>query len=538
MSPGHQDHVHADRRRTRARAALSALVALSMLTAAAVFDRPASAGLLGGLLCPVTNTLGNVVSAGWDDGATTPPTTLTQVEQAIGATQLHASGIDGSGIGVAVIDSGVVPVQGLNGSGKVINGPDLSFESQSAGTRYLDTYGHGTHMAGIIAGNDGPGGSFQGVAPGAHLVVLKVATYAGLDDVSQMLAAIDWVVQHRNDPGMNIRVLNLSFGTRSLQSYQVDPIAFAVENAWRHGIVTVVSGGNDGTSFGSLRDPGVDPYVLSVGAADLHATNLLGCTTVAPFSSRSWSRSVDVVSPGVSIASLRDPSSAIDLAHPGAVVDTRFFRGSGTSQAAAVVSGAVALVLQARPSLTPDQVKALLRSTSASLALLDGSAEGSGFINVGAAATAWVPWGSTQGWAKATGTGSLDQARGGSYVTANGVALTGEQDIMGKPWVGATWAKAAAGGSAWTAGSWNGATWAGACWCGTSWAGTTTWSGGQWSGGQWSGGQWSGGQWSGGQWSGGQWSGGQWSGGQWSGGQWSGGQWSGGQWSGGQWSSG
>jgi len=356
-------------------------------------------------------------------------------------------------------------------------------------------------MAGIIAGNDGPGGSFQGVAPGAHLVVLKVATYAGLDDVSQMLAAIDWVVQHRNDPGMNIRVLNLSFGTKSLQSYQVDPIAFAVENAWRHGIVTVVSGGNDGTSFGSLRDPGVDPYVLSVGAADLHATNLLGCTTVAAFSSRSWGRSVDVVSPGVSIASLRDPSSAIDLAHPGAVVGTRFFRGSGTSQAAAVVSGAVALVLQARPGLTPDQVKALFKSTATSLALLDGNAEGSGLINVTAAATGWIPWGSTQWWARATGTGSLDQARGGSYVTANGVALTGERDIMGRPWAGAAWANATAAGSAWTAGSWNGATWAGACWCGTSWTGATTWSGGQWSGGQWSGGQWSGGQWSGGQWS-------------------------------------
>ena len=301
MSPGHQADARTHQRRTRLRAGVSALLALSMLTAAAVFDRPASAGLLGGsgssgllggLLCPVTNTLGVITSAGWDDGATTPPTTLTQVEQAIGATQLHATGIDGSGVGIAVIDSGVVPVQGLNGSGKVINGPDLSFESQSAGTRYLDTYGHGTHMAGIIAGSDGPGGSFQGVAPGAHLVVLKVATYAGLDDVSQMLAAIDWVVQHRNDPGMNIRVLNLSFGTQSLQSYQVDPIAFAVENAWRHGIVTVVSGGNDGTSFESLRDPGVDPYVLSVGAADLHATNLLGCTTVAPFSSRSWGRSV------------------------------------------------------------------------------------------------------------------------------------------------------------------------------------------------------------------------------------------------------
>src|SRR5260370_10346895 len=118
-------------------------------------------------------------------------------------------------------------------------------------------------MAGIIAGDDGSGGTFEGVAPGAHLVALKTASYSGAVDVSQLLAAIDWVVQHRDDPGMNIRVLNLSFGTESLQSYQLDPIAFAVENAWRHGIVVVVSGGNDGTSHGSLTDPAVDPYVIS-----------------------------------------------------------------------------------------------------------------------------------------------------------------------------------------------------------------------------------------------------------------------------------
>jgi serine protease AprX len=264
--------------------------------------------------------------------------------------------------------------------------------------------------------------------------------------------------------------------------------------------------------------------VLAVGAANLNATNLLGCTTVAPFSSRSSGRHVDVVAPGVSIESLRNPGSAIDQAHPGAVVNTRFFRGSGTSQAAAVVSGAVALMLEARPTLTPDQVKALLKATAAPLALLDQNAEGSGMINADAAATGWVPWGSTQGWAAASGTGSINQARGGSYVTLNGLALTGEQDIMGASWNGALWAGAAAADSAWDAERWNGSVWTGACWCGTSWA-NSTWSGAQWSGAQWSGSQWPGAQWSGAQWSGAQWSGAQWSGAQWSGAQWSGAQW-------------
>ena len=512
-------------RRRAVRLSVAGLAALSLAgLGLAGRAAPASAGLLGNLLCPVTNTVG-ITSAGWDDGATTAPTTLAQVNDVIGASQLHSAGIDGSGVGVALIDSGVVAVPGLDGTGKVVNGPDLSFESQVAQLRYLDTYGHGTHMAGIIAGNDGAAGGFQGVAPGAHIVDLKVASHdLGAADVSQVLAAIDWVVQHRNDPGLNIRVLNLSYGTVSVQSYQLDPIAFAVENAWRHGIVTVVSGGNDGTTRGSLTDPAVDPYVLSVGAADTNDSNLLGCATVAPFSSRSVSRPVDVIAPGVSIASLRDPGSAIDQAHPGAVVGSRFFRGSGTSQATAVVAGAAALVLQAHPNDTPDQVKAALTSTALPVGLFNRSAAGSGIIDVAAATyTSSVP--GTQAHPRATGTGSLDLARGGSDVTINGVALTGEQDIMGRPWNGPAWAQASANASAWNGGTWNGAVWAGA-----GWSAATT-SGGGWSGAQWSGAQWSGAQWSGAQWSGAQWSGAQWSGAQWSGAQWSGAQWSGRQWS-------
>jgi serine protease AprX len=407
----------------------------------------------------------------------------------------------------------------------VTNGPDLSFESQHPSTAYLDSYGHGTHMAGIIAGNDGPGGTFEGVAPGAHLISLKVASHDGAADVSQLLAAIDWVVQHRNDPGLNIRVLNLSYGTESLQSYQLDPIAFAVENAWHHGIVTVVSGGNDGTSHRSLTDPAVDPYVLAVGAANLNNANLLSCGTVAPFSSRgSATRSVDVVAPGVSLESLRDPGSTIDNAHPGAVIASRFFRGSGTSQAAAVTSGAVALLLQAHPSLTPDQVKAVLRSTATPLALLDGNAEGAGAINVASAARAAVPWGSGQGWARATGDGSIEQARGGSHVARNGIELKGEQDIMGQPWIGHSWAMASASGSGWGGGSWNGRVWVGTGWGGSSWAGAS-WTGASWTGASWTGASWTGASWTGASWTGASWTGASWTGASWTGASWTGADW-------------
>jgi serine protease AprX len=133
--------------------------------------------------------------------------------------------LTGKGIGVALIDSGVNPVTGLNDSARIVNGPDLSFESQAPNLRYYDTFGHGTHMAGIIAGHDpdlltgkyDDAKKFAGAAPDSTLISVKVAAADGATDVSQVIAGIDWVVQHRNDPGMNIRVLNLSFGTDSHQ---------------------------------------------------------------------------------------------------------------------------------------------------------------------------------------------------------------------------------------------------------------------------------------------------------------------------------
>ena len=154
-------------------------------------------------------------------------------------------------------------------------------------------------MASIIAGNDGTKRGFRGVAPGAHIVNVKVGATDGTVDVSQVIAAIDWTVQHRNDPGLNIRVISLSYGTDSLQDYQIDPLTTAVESAWRNGIVVVVSGGNGGTSHPSLTDPATDPYVLAVGAADISGTANKRDDRVADFSSRgNATRSVDVVAPG------------------------------------------------------------------------------------------------------------------------------------------------------------------------------------------------------------------------------------------------
>jgi serine protease AprX len=525
------------RRGRRTGAALLTAAALSVTAAP-----PAQAGLLGGLLGVVGGVVGGTVGVvtnlldtttgllgGADWGYAASATPMPEVAAAVNADDMWAKGYTGKGVGVALIDTGVVPVQGLR-SGNVVNGPDLSLDSQAAQGN-LDAFGHGTHMAGIIAGNDAAllGGGFKGIAPQAKLLSVRVGAHDGAADVSQLVAAVDWVVQHRNDNGMNVRVLNLSFGTDGTQSTTLDPLTHAIENAWRAGITVVVSGGNGGSTRSSLDNPARDPFVIAVGADDTHGTNGTADDTIPVFSSRgSLTRHVDVLAPGQSIVSLRNPGSVIDVEYPGGRVDTRYFKGSGTSQATAVVSGAVALLLQQRPDLTPDDVKRMLMLTAQPVA--GGvQAAGSGLINVVAAAAAPRPL-IAQTFAKSTGLGSLEAARGTHHVGQNASTsgdLTGERDIFGKPWQPAVWAPKSSAGTAWTGGVWNGGTWSGSCFCSSS----SLWSGSTWSGSTWSGSTWSGSTWSGSTWSGSTWSGSTWSGSTWSGSTWSGSTWSGSTWS-------
>jgi serine protease AprX len=239
---------------------------------------------------------------------------MSSTAKITGANAYYQAGYTGAGVTVALIDSGVVPVDGLTAAGKVINGPDLSYESQYPQSEYMDTYGHGTFIAGLIAGKSSSG-DFQGMAPDARILSLKVADAHGNTDVSQVIEAIDWVVQHRADNGMNVRVLNMSYGTDSGQPYSVDPLAFAAEQAWKSGIVVVAAAGNAGfAKGGSMTDPAYDPMLLSVGAADTMGTLAIADDTVASFSSNAVNgvRTVDVLVPGAHIVSLRDPGSYID----------------------------------------------------------------------------------------------------------------------------------------------------------------------------------------------------------------------------------
>ncbi|HZT86149.1 MAG TPA: S8 family serine peptidase [Gaiellaceae bacterium] len=468
------------------------------------------------------------------------PYSMQSITAGDGVQDWWNAGYTGKGVGVALIDTGISPVAGLNAPGKVVNGPDLSLESQSPSLQSLDTNGHGTFMAGLIAGNDGRPGGYRGVAPDARLLSVKVGVADGGVDVSQVIAAIDWVVQHRNDNGMNIRVINLSYGTNSTQPYQVDPLAYAVEQAWKAGIVVVAAAGNSGYQNGAnaqgLADPAYDPQILAVGAADTNGTPSPWDDEVASFSAVAAScsascRAPDLVAPGTHMQGLRDPGSYIDQSSPSGVLSDRYFRGSGTSEAAAFTSGAVADLLQRYPQLTPDQVKAMLSSSCDKLSSFNWKQQGCGELDMSKLLGASVPSASAsqQSNASSTGTGLLEASRGTDHISMNGVVLQGEQDIFGQPFDSGSMAGLEAAGSSWSGGSWNGSVWTGSSWSGSSWSGHS-WSGSSWSGSSWSGSSWSGNSWSGSSWSGSSWSGSSWSGSSWSGSSWSSGSWLGASW--------
>jgi serine protease AprX len=421
----------------------------------------------------------------------------TIANQVTGASAMWDAGYTGQGVDVAVIDSGVVPVKGLDDPGKVVYGPDLTMETNGA-ARQKDTYGHGTHMSGIIAGRDleakgrttsGDTTNFVGMAPDARIVSVKVADAKGQTDVSQAIAAIDWVVQNRNKNGLNIRVLNMSFGTDGVQDYVLDPLAFAAEQAWHKGIVVVVAVGNEGFGTGKVNNPAYDPYLIAVGSNTANGTATTADDVVSAFSNDGdGTRNPDVVAPGEQVVSLRSAGSYLDRTYPQARIGERLFRGSGTSQAAAVVSGAAALLVQQRPTATPDQIKALLTGTANTIPNATAAQQGSGVIDLAEARTAPTP-NAVQRFTLSTGLGSLELARGSVHVTVGTRQVRGEVDVRGRAFDVRTWTSGLRNGTNWSGMSWSGMSWSGMSWSGMSWSGMS-WSGMSWSGMSWSGTDW------------------------------------------------
>jgi len=325
---------------------------------------------------------------------------------------------------------------------------------------------------------------------------------------------------------MNIRVMNLSFGTASSQSYLLDPLAFATEAAWRHGITVVAAVGNAGISANGLADPAYDPYVIAVGAADHHGTGQYSQWDVAPFSQAGDGvRNPGILAPGAHIQSLRDPGSFIDQTYPGGAINDRFFRGSGSSQAAAVISGALALMFQQHPSMTPDQAKALMKNEANGLRKNAGFGpkQGQLAIRLDTVLSGQVP-SAIQTFAPSTGLGTLEGSRGNVHLVKDGVSLQGEQDIFGHAFNAAAMAALEATGNSWSGGVWNGNAWSGNAWSGNSWTGSS-WSGNSWEGNSWDGNSWDSLSWTGNSWDGNSWDGNSWDGNSWDGNSWTGNSW-------------
>ena len=356
------------------------------------------------------------------------------------------------------------------------------------------------------------------------LTSIKVGTANGTVDVTQVIAAVDWVVAHRNDdPANPIKVINLSYGSGGTPATWNDPLGFAVEKAWQSGILVVAAAGNDGNGAGTMANPASDDWILSVGAAATNGTVATSDDALTTFTNLPASgKQINVLAPGVSILSLRDPGSSIDVANPSARVGDTLFRGSGTSQAAAVTSAAAALLLQARPSATPDQVKDWLVKSATYLP--NGSAATLGLkeINVNAALARSSTAVQAQAWTRSSGAGTLDNARGSSRVMFDNAPLAGQRSVWGALPT-ATWAAKATAGADWSGGLWMGYRLAGDGWTGTSWAGRTwaaaTWSNSapwasaatSWTDPAWTGRSWTGRSWTAGSWTSRSWSSDDWS---------------------------
>jgi serine protease AprX len=298
-------------------------------------------------------------------------------------------GFDGTGVGVAIIDSGVVPSHADLSADRVVHFMDFV----AFGREPYDGYGHGTHVAGIIAAD----GATLGIAPGADLVVLKTLDHQGQGYISDAIAAIDYAIAQQ--AAYNIRVVNLSVTAGVYESYRTDPLALAAARAVEAGIVVVTAAGNLGRNaagdaqHGGVTAPGNAPWVLTVGAASNGELATMSAG-VAAFSSLGPSaidlvEKPDLVAPGTDIVSLADPDGLLYLTRPG----SRRSRGSadardahlslsGTSMAAPVVAGGVAVMMQANPALSPSAVKAILQATADPLDGYTRLAQGAGRLNL------------------------------------------------------------------------------------------------------------------------------------------------------------
>ncbi len=455
--------------------------------------------------------------------STGPHTPSDAFIQQTGADQLAAAGDTGQGVTVAVLDTGIDNLPDFGN--RLIGGVDLSGE----GNALQDGYGHGTFVAGLIAGDGASSnGQYSGEAPGANLVSIKVANASGYTDLGTLISGLQWAVDNEN--AYNIKVLNISLGFKPFESTFVNPLDLAVNAAWHSGITVVTSAGNAGPSDGTILSPGDDPLAVTVGALDdlaqptVSNDEMNDFSSVGPTSPDGWAKP-DLVTSGRSVVSLAAPGSTVYNQNPSAVIGSANFVGSGTSFSAAIVSGAAALILADNPGLTPDQVKARLLGTTNPGPVGSPYVDGHGALNAEAAATA----------------GPMDFNQSGYSGTPTGFGQTvplgpwrGINTWDAARWSGTTWSGSGTGsgsgggsglvsalvgsllgsgttGSAWNNGGWNGDNWVGSAWNGWTWTGSA-WNNGGWTGSAWNSSGWTGSAWNNGGWSGSAWDSSAWTG--------------------------
>jgi serine protease AprX len=284
-------------------------------------------------------------------------------------------GVNGQGVVVAVLDSGI-------SAHKALTGKVIASVSMIAGEPATDEFGHGTHVAGIITGS----GSYAvgvtseyagGIASGAQLVNVRVLGDDGVGMTSDVIAGIDWVIANKSR--YNIKIMNLSLGHAVTEPVAFDPLCAAIERAHRAGIIAVVAAGNagkmpDGTPvLGGISSPGNSPFAITVGATNTFGTASRDDDKITTYSSRGPTKydnnaKPDLAAPGNKIISLEAPNSYIAKQYPSEHIagsgNNAYLRMSGTSMSAPMVSGAVALLLQSQPTMTAAQVKFELQSGS------------------------------------------------------------------------------------------------------------------------------------------------------------------------------
>jgi serine protease AprX len=389
--------------------------------------------------------------------------------QEINAPRVWSTGVTGRGVTVAVLDSGIAPDQDLTAGGNRLLA-SVNFAGPYDPTRW-DPGGHGTHIAGTIAGNGArSNGQFIGVAPQANLVSVRVLDANGVGRMSSVLRGIEWVLAHQTQ--YNIRVLNLSLGAPAQWSYKTDPLAAAAEIAWRHGLVVVAASGNVGPDSGNVVSPGIDPLILTVGAVDDQVTPTLADDTVAWFSA--WGTPTDgrakpdLVAPGRQVVSIHVPGSTLDQLYPDHQVvasnNATYLRLTGTSMATAVASGAAALLLQRSPSLTPDQVKQILTgSTQRFGSVSPPPSAGAGLLNAQAAVA-------SQPASTSTSVTPMRPRPADALARTLYPAIYGQRlfwlngGVLGQLWNAETWAL-----TSWTASTWDNVAWDNIAWDQSNW---------------------------------------------------------------------